>query len=336
MKKQELRRLVDILLQDYRDWVLIVRHFRGKDIENVRVEVPPQFTPDIYSNEYKQTSMELGKEIGKYIRVIKQRYKRNYEKLFSLLESQINGRSNKIEKRNIDILKIIVQDKPKRVPKPKGGKGKASKPKVEVEVEEEVSDVEEEGDDYISPYRELVADLIKLIQDSLVFRNGNYEFIKIPVDKLANKHRTDIETVERYRKRIKNKFFISNDELDKLDEKSKYESIVKVTLAATPEGVSPKRLLNQIRYFKATNTPLIVNPDNIIGKNLTYNDALRYLHRLHNKTDKPFVYTYNLKKFFKADGIKDVIRYYTRIELTGKNKNFDYNVYLNGKLKVIT
>ncbi len=325
MKKKELRRLVDNLLQDYRDWVLIVRHFRGKDIEAVRVEVPPEFTPDIYSNEYKQTTVKLGKEIGKYIRVIKQKYRREYEKLFSLLESQINQRSNKIEKRNIEILQKIIKDKPKEVEE------------VEEEVEEEeVEEEVEEGDDYINPHRELIDDLIKVIQNSLVFKNGNYGFIKIPVDKLANKHRTDIETVDKYRKMIKKKFFISNEEIDKLNEKSKYESIVKVTLAATPDGVSPKRLLNQIRYFKATNTPLIVNPDNIIGKNLTYNDAFRYLHRLHNKTDKPFVYTYNLKKFFKADGIKDIIRYYTQIELTRKNKDFNYNIYINSSLNIIT
>jgi hypothetical protein len=174
-----------------------------------------------------------------------------------------------------------------------------------------------------------------LTQDSLRYSDGEYVFKSIPVISLSKKHKVDPKIVRKYRDFVRSLFFVSNEELDTEGRKKDYDALVRVTLAKTKQGISPKGLLNQIRFFKATDTQLIVKPDNVVGKNLTYNDAYRYLYQLMTTAERPFVYTYNLKKFFKADGIKDVIKHFTGIELTTKRKDTNYNLYLNNHLEIV-
>ena len=319
--------LLKNLIVDYKDWILIKKFFKGEPLSEITVKLKPEINP-LIGNNYKQKAMLLANEIAKSVYYIVDNHISNYEKLYDLKLYLITKKVKPINERNIKRLDEIISNT----------FNEKDNDEVEVEVEKEEEEEEEEEEGYnVRPkeHDKLISDLILSIQDSLYYKNRQYKFKSIPTLALSLKHKVPHDIVIDYKFVIKSLFFISNEELDTENRKQEYDSKVISTVHKTIKGLSPKALVNQIRYFKATDTPLIVKPKNIIGKNLTYNDAYRYLHQLYNQPEKPFVYTYNLKKFFKVDGIKDVIKYYTGIQLTTTKKELNYNLYLNNYLNIV-
>jgi hypothetical protein len=305
------------------EWDFIERFF--KDDNSPYPTLPPSSDipggndpPEKYNEKVKR----LLTNIKKSATYIYDYHNMDHETFYVMIEKISSKQIPPISKKNLKLLCMIINHEKET-------------PKVYMDRElNQVRNEEEEEEEYKDDgiYQDLIEDLIVYIQDSLYYENGVYKFKPIPVRMLVEKHKVNIDIVRAYRYRIRKLFFNSRTDLSK----NEYRSLVRVTLIKEGKEVSSKGLINQLRFFNVTNTQLAVKPIHIVGHDLRYSDAFRFLYYLQTSFDRPFLYTYNIRRFFKTAGIRELIMNYTGIKLSSNKKDVNYNLYMNNHLKIVT
>jgi len=306
------------------EWTFFERFFKN-DNSPYPALPPPSDTPsgNDLPEQYNEKVKRLRTNIKKSALYIYDYHNMNHETFYVMIEKISSKKVPSISKRNIKFLCMIINHEKET---PRVYMDRELNQAQNGEEEEE----EEEEDDGI--YKDLIEDLIVYIQDSLYYENGVYKFKPIPVKMLVKKHKVNIDIVRRYRSIIRKLFFNSRTDLSKHE----YRSLVRVTLAKAGKEFSSKGLINQLRFFNVTNTQLAVKPIHIVGHDLRYSDAFRFLYYLQTSFDRPFLYTYNIRRFFKTAGIHELIENYTGIKLSSNKKDINYNLYMNNHIKIVT